>query len=115
MFAGAANSCPELPQYGGSEDTPAMDAEPPAVFVVTLEAVEAGAAAPLTILAFARAATEADAEQVAVADLADQGWGDIRALRTAEVIDAPALPEDFRAAYETALKWGCALIIYDEP
>ncbi|WP_296459731.1 hypothetical protein [Phenylobacterium sp.] len=89
--------------------------DPPAVFVVTLEAVEAGAAAPLTILAFARADTEAEAEAVATADLADEGWTGIRPLRTAEVIDAPALPEDFRAAYGTALTWGCALIIYDEP
>ena len=89
--------------------------DPPAVFVVTLDAVEAGAAAPLSILAFARADTGGDAEAVATADLADQGWTTIRALRTAEVIDVPALPEDFRSAYETALKWGCALIIYDEP
>jgi hypothetical protein len=87
----------------------------PAVFVVTLEAVEAGAAGPLTILAFARADSEAQANAVAAADLTDQGWRDARALRTAEVIDPPALPEDFRSAYDTALKWGCALIIYDEP
>ena len=89
--------------------------DPPAVFVVTLEAVEAGAVAPLTILAFARADTEAAAEAVAAADLAGQGWTAIRALRTAEVIDVPALPEDFLSTYETALKWGCALIVYDEP
>lgn len=91
-----------------------MSEPPEGVFVVTLEAVEAGAEAPLTILAFARAAGEAEAEQAAAQDLADQGWSAIRALRTAEVIDVPALPEDFRSAYETALAWGCALIIYDE-
>lgn len=85
------------------------------IFVVTLEAVEPGATRPLTVLAFARADDETNAEAAAAADLADQGWRDVRVLRIAEVIDAPALPEDFRAAYETALKWGCALIIYDEP
>ena len=89
--------------------------DPAAVFVVTLEAVEAGVGPPLTVLAFARADTGAAAEAAAAADLAEQGFAHIRALRTAEVIDAPALPDDFRNAYETALKWGCALIIYEEP
>ncbi|MBL8769822.1 MAG: hypothetical protein JNK30_00445 [Phenylobacterium sp.] len=90
-----------------------MDETPPGMFVVTLEAVEAGAPAPLTILAFAAGNDEEAARAVAVADLENQGWREIAVLRTAEVIDLPALPEDFRAAYETALKWGCALIIYD--
>ena len=92
-----------------------MDEARAVVFVVTLQALEAGAAGPLTVLAFARAPTDAEAEAVAAADLADQDWRDIRVLRTAEVIDPPALPEDFRSAYQTGLKWVCALIIYDEP
>jgi hypothetical protein len=90
--------------------------DPPAdVFVVTLEAVEAGAAGPLTVLAFVRAAEEGDAERDAAAELARCGFAAIRALRTAHVVDAAALPEDFRPAMATALAYGCALIIYDEP
>ena len=83
--------------------------------MVTLEGVEAGAASPLTVLAFVRADDEAAAGRAAAAELARCGFADIRTLRTALVIDAAALPEDFRPAMAEALTYGCALIIYDEP
>lgn len=88
---------------------------PPTVFVVTLEAVETGGQAPLTVLAFVRADDETAAGAAATAELAGLGWGDIRILRAGEVTNPDALPEDFRGAMANALTWGCGLIIYDEP
>ena len=92
-----------------------MSESPADVFVVTLEAVEPGAAGPLTVLAFVRAADETAAERDAAVELARCGFVSSQALRTAHVIDAAALPEDFRSAMATALRYGCGLIIYDEP
>jgi len=89
-----------------------MNPEPSGVFVATLED---RSARRLAVLAFARAGDEAEAQARAAAELSGFGWLDVRALRASEVTDAGALPEDFRAAYETALAYGCALIIYDEP
>ena len=84
------------------------------VFVVTLEGLEPGAATPLTVLAFVRADDEAAAECGAIAELGHFGWTAIQALRCACVLDAAALPEDFRPTMATALRYGVALIIYDE-
>ena len=89
-----------------------MDA---AVFLVTLQAVETAGGPALTVLAFAQAPTEDAAIGVATDELAGFGWTGIEALRTGEIIDFAALPEDFRAAVETARRFGCGLIIYDEP
>jgi hypothetical protein len=86
-----------------------------AVFVVTLEGVEAAGAPALTVLAFMRAADEAEAERGATAELEALGWTGVQVLRSGEVTDAAALPEDFRAAMQTALKFGCGLVIYEEP
>jgi hypothetical protein len=83
------------------------------VFVVTLEGLEPGATAPLTVLAFVRADDEPEAERQAAAELEHFGWTAIRALRCACVLDAAALPEDFRPTMEKALRYGVALIIYD--
>lgn len=83
------------------------------VSVVTLEGVEAPGTPALTVLAFVRAATPAAAEAGALAELAALGWSNVRALRTGEVTDPGALPEDFRGAMETALRFGCGLIVYD--
>jgi hypothetical protein len=91
-----------------------MGGAPPAVFLVTLEGVEVPDGARLTVLAFARAETEEAAKAVATADLAEQGWTEVRVLRTGELVDFAALPEDFRGAVDIALRFGCALIIYDE-
>jgi hypothetical protein len=90
-------------------------AEPPSVFLVTLEGVESPAGAVLTVLAFARADDEAAAMAAAAVELAALGWTGVRALRTGELIDWSALPDDFRAPVATALRHGCSLIIYEEP
>ena len=89
--------------------------EQPSVFLVTLKAVEAPGAAPLTVLAFARADDEDAGKAVAVADLEGFGWTDIVVERTGALVDWNALPDDFRGAVDTAVKFGCGLIIYDEP
>lgn len=92
-----------------------MTAERPRVFLVTLRAVETPGTAPLTVLAFARADDEDTAKAVAVADLEGFGWSDIDVQRTGELVDWDALPDDFRSAVDTAVRFGCGLIIYDEP
>jgi hypothetical protein len=92
-----------------------MTAARPSVFLVTLEAVEIAGSPPLTVLAFACADTEDAAKTVAVADLEGLGWTDAIVVRTGELIDFEALPDDFRAAVDTAVRFGCGLIIYDEP
>lgn len=89
--------------------------DPPRVFLVTLEAVEPPDAAILTVLAFARADDEDTAKTMAAGELRAFGWRDIHALRTGELIDWGALPEDFRASVATALEHGVGLIVYEEP
>ena len=90
-------------------------AERPSVFLVTLKAVETPGAAPLTVLAFARADDEDAAKAVATADLDGLGWTDVAVERTGALVDWEALPADFRGAVDTAVRFGCGLIIYDEP
>jgi len=92
-----------------------MTADRPSVFLVTLEAVEVAGSAGLTVLAFACAETEGAARAVAIDDLQGLGWTGIRIVRTGELVDFAALPDDFRGAVDTALRFGCGLIIYDEP
>jgi hypothetical protein len=92
-----------------------MDEASAGVFVVTLEALENGRPPALTILAFVAATTEARACAVAIAEAGRDGFSDAQVLRTAEVIDAAAMPEDFRPAMANARRYGCALIVYDEP
>ena len=92
-----------------------MDSAPIGVFLVTLEGLEAGASeGPLTVLAFVKAETAEAAEAAAAAELSAFEWTGVRALRSGEVVDAQALPDDFRAAFDTALRHGCGLIVYDE-
>jgi hypothetical protein len=91
------------------------ESDPPRVFLVTLEAVETTGVEPLTVLAFARADDEAGAHGVAVAELEGFGWRDVRPLRAGELTDRSALPADFRDAVANADRFGCGLIIYDEP
>ncbi len=90
-------------------------AEPPSVFLVTLEGVEPPDGATLTVLAFARADDEASAMASAEAELRALDWTGVKALRIGELIDWSALPDDFRHAAATALRHGCGLIIYEEP
>ena len=91
-----------------------MDAEPVGVWLVTLEGVEAAGGPVLTVLAFVKADTETAAEAAAASELAGLGWSAVRALRSGEVVDAAAVPEDFRDAMNAALRFGCGLIVYDE-
>lgn len=92
-----------------------MPAERPRVFLVTLRAVEAPGGPALTVLAFARADDEAAGQAVARADLEGLGWTDIEVQRVGELVDWNALPDDFKGAVDTAVRFGCGLIIYDEP
>ena len=85
------------------------------VFVVTLEGREEEGGPALTVLAFVCADEEAEAEAAAMRELEGFGWREVSALRSGEVTDETALPEDFRGAMETARRYGCGLIIYDEP
>jgi hypothetical protein len=82
---------------------------------VTLQAVEHEGSPPLTVLAFACAGDENAASAVAVGDLQGLGWRDIAVQRIGVLVDHGALPDDFRAAVDTAMRFGCGLIIYDEP
>jgi hypothetical protein len=66
------------------------------------------------ILAFVRAATEADATAAALRGVDQIGWDDVEPLRCGEITEPAALPDDFRDVYEQALRNGCALIVYDE-
>ncbi|MDB5467156.1 MAG: hypothetical protein JWQ46_1918 [Phenylobacterium sp.] len=97
-----------------------MDQQPVGVFVVTMRAV----AGPQNsqpdgrrydLLVFARGDTEAAAEQTAFAGLAQLGWIDAVALRTGEIVDAAAVPEDLQPAMGRAVRSGCAVIVYELP
>jgi hypothetical protein len=93
---------------------------PASIFLVTTQAVagpdsEDADGRRYTILAFAQAAAEDAAQTVARDDIAAQGYIDVEIERIGEITDPTAIPEDLRNAYHTAVKWGCALIIYDEP
>jgi hypothetical protein len=90
------------------------------IFVVTMQAV-AGPENSVPdgrrydLLVFARAQTEAEAEEVAFRGVEQLGWIEGEALRSGEITDPDALPEDFRRTYERARAVGCAVIVYDEP
>ncbi|RAK58737.1 hypothetical protein DJ021_02425 [Phenylobacterium hankyongense] len=97
-----------------------MDLEPAGVFVVTMQAV----AGPRNsqpdglrydLLVFARGDSEAAAEQTAFAGLAQLGWVDAVALRTGEITDPAAVPEDLQPALARARQSGCAVIVYEQP
>ncbi len=90
-----------------------MDAAPVGIFVVTLDAQEAGKG--LTILAFVRAQEESEASEIAVREALRDGFSQPTVLRAAEVIDAGAMPGDFREAMAGALRYGSWLIAYDTP
>ena len=90
------------------------------IFLVTTQAVagpdsEDADGRRYPILAFAAAESDAAAERIAREDLEARGYIDVVVERTGEITDPAGIPEDLRSAYETAQKWGCALIIYDAP
>jgi hypothetical protein len=92
----------------------------PSVFVLTVEAVAGpGNSEPdgrrYPILVFARGEDAAAAEAVARAGLANRGWDEPAVLRSGEITDPGAVPEDLRGAMARALESGCALIVYDAP
>lgn len=93
---------------------------PMSIFLVTTEATagpesEDADGRRYTILAFAQGDAEDAAQAVVRDDLAAQGYIEVEIERTGEITDPTGIPEDLRNAYHTAVKWGCALIIYDEP
>lgn len=97
-----------------------MDQEPVGVFLLTVEAL-AGPRNSVpdgkrySILVFARGADEAAAEAVARKGLDQLGWDAVEVLRSGEVVDAGAVPEDLRGALARAQDSGCSVIVYDDP
>ncbi|MDB5447711.1 MAG: hypothetical protein JWQ97_3028 [Phenylobacterium sp.] len=94
--------------------------EAAAVFVLSMQAV----AGPQNsqpdgrrydLLVFARAGDQAEAEAVAFRCLAQLGWVDARALRSGEITDPDAVPEDLKPSLRRAMENSCAVIVYDEP
>jgi hypothetical protein len=67
------------------------------------------------ILAFARGETEDAASLAAFEGLDALGWIDAEALRSGEITDPGAVPDDLKGPMRNALRDGCALVIYDEP
>lgn len=97
-----------------------MVTDPPGIFVLTVRAVAGPRNAQpdgrsYTILAFARGVDEAQASEMAFEALEVLGWIDAEALRSGEITDPQAVPEDLRAPMERARRDGCALVVYDEP
>ena len=90
------------------------------IFVVTMQAVAGPANAQpdgrrYDLLVFARAETEAEAERVAFLGLDQLGWIEAMAVRSGEITDPDAVPEDFRPSFDRAQAGGCAVIVYDQP
>lgn len=97
-----------------------MDQEPIGVFVLTMTAVAGPQNAEpdgrrYDLLVFARGDDEEAAHAVAEAGLAARGWIESVLVRSGEIVDAGAVPEDLRGAMQRARDNGCALIVYDEP
>ncbi|CAN7284811.1 hypothetical protein LJR225_001457 [Phenylobacterium sp. LjRoot225] len=90
------------------------------VFVITMRAIAGPENSQpdgrdYDLLVFARADTEAEAERVAFQGLGQLGWIDPQALRSGEITDPDAVPDDLLASFARALEDGCAVIVYDEP
>jgi hypothetical protein len=97
-----------------------LSSGPPYIFVATVEAVagpenDVPDGRKYSILAFVEAGDEAAAGVRAERELTETGWIDIEVLRCGEVTDEAAVPADFVQALETARRWGCGLIVYEEP
>jgi len=95
-----------------------MDPAAPAIFVLTVTAV----AGPRNsepdgrrydILLFARAADEAEADAVGRHALDVRGWDAPQILRSGEITDEGAVPEDLRGPMQRARRDGCALVVYE--
>lgn len=95
------------------------DPEPIGVFVLTIRATAGPANSQpdgrrYTILAFAKGETEEAATAAAFNGLDALGWIEGEAVRSGEIVDAGAVPEDLRGALHKARENGCALVVYDE-
>jgi hypothetical protein len=67
------------------------------------------------LLVFARGDDEAAAETVARAGLQSLGWDEPEIVRTGEITDPGAVPEDLQGAMGRARANGCSVIVYDLP
>jgi hypothetical protein len=65
------------------------------------------------ILAFARGADEDAALAAGRAGLSLLGWDEPEIVRTGEITDPAAVPDDLRGPMERAQRDGCALVVYD--
>lgn len=97
-----------------------MDQAPIGIFVLTMRAAAGPANSQpdgrrYDLLVFARGETEDAATDVGFRALEQLGWDDGEVLRSGEIVDAGAVPEDLRPAMHNALANGCAVIVYDEP
>ena len=91
-----------------------------AVFVLTMKAVAGPRHAQpdgrrYDLLVFARGLDEAEATRVAFRGLERLGWDEAEALRSGEITDADAVPDDLQPSLRRALADGCAVIVYDQP
>ena len=91
-----------------------------AVFVLSMRAVAGPANSQpdgrcYDLLVFARARDEAEAAAVAFRSLGQLGWIEAASLRSGEITDPDAVPEDLKPSLRRALDNGCAVIVYDEP
>lgn len=88
------------------------------IFVVTMRAL-AGPRNSIPdgrrhdLLVFARADAETAAEAVALRGTALLGWDEPEILRTGEITQPDAVPEDLAPAMRRAELNGCAVIAYD--
>jgi hypothetical protein len=94
--------------------------EPVAVFVLSVRArAGPGNSTPdgrrYDLLVFARGADEAQAGRAGLNGLAGLGWEEPELLRSGEITDEAAVPEDLRGALARARADGCAVIVYDQP
>ena len=67
------------------------------------------------LLVFARGDDEAAAGAAALNGLAALGWDAPEVLRSGEITDETAVPEDLQGALARARANGCSVIVYDEP
>ena len=102
-----------------------IEGEPPAsdpvgVHVLTVQAVAGPRNAQpdgrrYDLLVFARGVSADEAAQAAEAGLETLGWVERRVLRSGEITDPAAVPEDLAPAMRRASRNGCAVIVYDQP
>ena len=97
-----------------------MDQTPIGVFVLTVRATAGPANSQpdgrrYDLLVFARGETENTATKVGLRALGQLGWDDGEILRSGEIVDAVAVPPDLQSAVGSAVRNGCAVIVYDAP